>query len=60
MAFQRLIRFVDTDGNTWFGDAKAAQSVGAGDEVEILEGNIGRGFTRIEQRRRIQKVVFPL
>lgn len=56
MSFQRLVRFVNAEGNASFGDLKSAPSgdlVGA--EVEVLEGSIEEGLKPTGRSDNIQK-----
>lgn len=58
MPFSRLIRFVDTDGATNFGDLGNDLKVQAetGVEVEVLTGSISKGFEKNGERKKIKQV----
>lgn len=57
MSFQRLVRFVNAEGTTSFGDLKT-EATGdlTGAEVEVLEGDIQSGFRGTGRTDKIQKV----
>lgn len=57
MSFQRLVRFINAEGVTRFGDLKSEPSgdlIGA--EVEVLEGDLDKGFQSTGKTDKIQKV----
>lgn len=57
MAFQRLVRFVNAEGKTQYGDLKS-QPTGdlVGAEVDVLEGDIDSGFTATGRTEKIKEV----
>jgi hypothetical protein len=57
MAFQRLVRFVNAEGKTQYGDLKS-QPTGdlVGAEVEVLEGDVDSGFTATGRTEKIKEV----
>jgi transcription initiation factor TFIIH subunit 2 len=61
MSFQRLVRFVNAQGTTSFGDLKSeAKGDLKGAEVEILEGDIENGFRGTGRTDKIEKLLCPL
>ncbi|KAF4424112.1 Fumarylacetoacetate hydrolase domain-containing protein 2-like protein [Colletotrichum fructicola] len=61
MSFDRLIRFVDGEGRTSYGDlAKplAAKEI-IGIQVNVVVGNLQYGFTRTNEKRTVAKVRIP-
>ncbi len=57
MSFQRLVRFVNAQGTTSFGDLKSEPTSDlTGAEVEVLEGDIENGFRGTGRTDKIQKV----
>ncbi|VBB84483.1 Putative Fumarylacetoacetate hydrolase [Podospora comata] len=61
-SFQRLVRFVNAQGSTKFGDLKTRPTGVslAGAEVEVLEGDVGNGFRGTGKIDKIQKLLCPL
>ncbi|KAH6970553.1 hypothetical protein BKA56DRAFT_622230 [Ilyonectria sp. MPI-CAGE-AT-0026] len=62
MSFDRLIRFVDGEGRTTYGDLKkplAAKDI-VGTEVLVLEGNFQGGFTKTNKKCKVHKLLSPL
>ena len=59
MSFQRLVRFVNAQGATSYGDLKT-EAVGdlTGAEVELLEGDLASGFRGTGRTDTIQKVPY--
>lgn len=58
MSFDRLIRFLDDEGRTTYGNVEkpsAAKDI-IGQEVLVLEGNFQDGFTKTTERRKVSKV----
>jgi transcription initiation factor TFIIH subunit 2 len=57
MAFQRLVRFVNAQGVTSYGDLKG-EPVGdlTGAEVEVLEGDVETGLRGTGRTDKIEKV----
>ncbi|KAK4032702.1 fumarylacetoacetate hydrolase domain-containing protein 2 [Parachaetomium inaequale] len=61
MSFQRLVRFVNAQGTTSFGDLKSEPTGDlAGAEVEVLEGDIEKGFRGTGRTDKIEKLLCPL
>lgn len=61
MSFQRLVRFVNEQGTTLYGDLKSeAPSDLTGVEVDVLDGDIQNGFKSTGRKDRIQKLLCPL
>ncbi|RHZ58696.1 hypothetical protein CDV55_105167 [Aspergillus turcosus] len=62
MSFQRLIRFVSTDGKTLYGDlVKNIPTLEIeGTKVAVLEGDIESGFHRTGAEATVQKLLCPL
>jgi transcription initiation factor TFIIH subunit 2 len=57
MSFQRLVRFVNAQGTTSFGDLRTEPTNDlTGAEVEVLEGDIEKGFRGTGRTDKIQKV----
>jgi transcription initiation factor TFIIH subunit 2 len=57
MSFQRLVRFVNAEGKTQYGDLKKEASGDLiGQEVEVLEGNLDSGFTSTGKTEQIKEV----
>ncbi|KAK4114595.1 hypothetical protein N656DRAFT_776759 [Canariomyces notabilis] len=61
MAFRRLVRFVNAQGVTSYGDLKG-EPVGdlTGAEVEVLEGDVENGLRRTGRTDKIEKLLCPL
>ncbi|KAH9236557.1 hypothetical protein K456DRAFT_1721907 [Colletotrichum gloeosporioides 23] len=62
MSFDRLIRFVDEEGRTSYGDlAKplAAKEI-IGTEVTVVVGTLQYGFTRTNEKRTVAKLLNPV
>ncbi|KAK4182349.1 hypothetical protein QBC35DRAFT_510161 [Podospora australis] len=61
MSFQRLVRFVNAEGATNYGDLKT-EATGdlTGAEVEVLEGDLQTGFRTTGRTDKIQKVLSPV
>ncbi|KAE9580741.1 Fumarylacetoacetate hydrolase domain-containing protein 2 [Colletotrichum fructicola] len=62
MSFDRLIRFVDGEGRTSYGDlAKplAAKEI-IGIQVNVVVGNLQYGFTRTNEKRTVAKLLNPV
>lgn len=58
MSFDRLIRFVDGEGRTAFGNLDkpfAAKEI-IGTEVQVLVGTFQYGFTKTSEKRTVKKV----
>ncbi|KAJ9161076.1 Fumarylacetoacetate hydrolase domain-containing protein 2 [Coniochaeta hoffmannii] len=61
MSFQRLVRFVNEQGRTLYGDLKSeTPSDLTGVEVEVLEGDIQSGFKSTGRKDKISKLLCPL
>ncbi|KAK5655503.1 hypothetical protein OQA88_5774 [Cercophora sp. LCS_1] len=61
MSFQRLVRFVNAEGVTSFGDLKSEPTNDwTGVEVEVLEGDLDKGFQSTGRTDKIQKLLCPL
>ncbi|KAK0726520.1 hypothetical protein B0T21DRAFT_336892 [Apiosordaria backusii] len=62
MSFQRLVRFVNAQGATSFGDLKTTPTTAnlADAEVEVLEGDIDKGLRGTGRVDKIQKLLCPL
>ena len=61
MTFQRLVRFVNAQGATHFGDLKSAPTGDlTGAEVEVLEGDVENGFRGTGRTDKIEKLLSPL
>ncbi len=61
MSFQRLVRFVNAQGVTNFGDLKTEPTGDlTGREVEVLEGDIEGGFRGTGRTDTIQQLLCPL
>jgi 2-keto-4-pentenoate hydratase/2-oxohepta-3-ene-1,7-dioic acid hydratase in catechol pathway len=61
MSFQRLVRFVNAQGATSFGDLKSEPTGDlTGAEVEVLEGDIENGFRGTGRTDKIAKLLSPL
>ena len=57
MSFERLVRFVDAQGVTSYGNLKSEpKSDLFGAEVEVLEGDLEKGFHPTGRTTQIQKV----
>lgn len=58
MSFDRLIRFVDDEGKTSFGNLEKASAANdiVGTKVQVLQGNLENGFTKTDEKRVVQKV----
>lgn len=57
MSFQRLVRFVNAQGATLYGDLKTeATGDFVGAEVEVLDGDVASGFRATGKTDKIQKV----
>jgi transcription initiation factor TFIIH subunit 2 len=58
MAFERLIRFVSSDGQTQYGNLPKQLPTKEieGSEVEILKGDIENGFEQTGQKATVKKV----
>ncbi|KAB5582858.1 hypothetical protein GE09DRAFT_1246746 [Coniochaeta sp. 2T2.1] len=61
MSFQRLVRFVNEQGATQYGDLKV-EATGdlTGQEVEVLEGDVQSGFKATGRTEKISKLLCPL
>ena len=61
MSFQRLLRFVNEQGVTQYGDLKV-EATGdlIGQEVEVLDGDIASGFRATGRTEKISKLLCPL
>ncbi len=61
MSFPRLVRFVNEQGATLYGDLKS-EPIGdlTGAEVEVLEGDIEKGFQNTGRTDKIHKLLCPL
>jgi transcription initiation factor TFIIH subunit 2 len=57
MSFQRLVRFINAEGKTQYGDLKK-EATGdlVGQEVEVLEGDLDSGFTSTGKTEKINEV----
>jgi 2-keto-4-pentenoate hydratase/2-oxohepta-3-ene-1,7-dioic acid hydratase in catechol pathway len=61
MSFQRLVRFVNDQGATQYGDLKSEPTGDlTGQEVEVLEGDLDSGFKSTGRTEKIQKLLAPL
>ncbi|KAH8904820.1 hypothetical protein BR93DRAFT_930243 [Coniochaeta sp. PMI_546] len=61
MSFQRLVRFVNQQGTTLYGDLKSEPAGDlTGAEVEVLEGDIEEGFRSTGRTDKIHKLLCPL
>ncbi|KAL2195295.1 hypothetical protein P885DRAFT_70405 [Corynascus similis CBS 632.67] len=61
MSFERLVRFVDAQGVTSYGNLKSEpKSDLFGAEVEVLEGDLEKGFHPTGRTTQIQKLLCPL
>ncbi|KAK3322655.1 hypothetical protein B0H66DRAFT_554890 [Apodospora peruviana] len=61
MSFQRLVRFVNAEGTTSFGNLKSeVPNDLTGAEVEVLEGDIESGFKSTGRADKISKLLSPL
>lgn len=62
MSFNRLIRFVDDQGRTSYGDLDEAFSAKEiiGKEVQPLVGTLQYGFTKTNEKRVVKKVSLRL
>lgn len=61
MSFQRLVRFVNEQGTTLYGDLKTeAPADLAGVEVDVLEGDVQSGFKSTGRKDKIQQLLCPL
>ncbi|OIW27062.1 hypothetical protein CONLIGDRAFT_621215 [Coniochaeta ligniaria NRRL 30616] len=61
MSFQRLVRFVNGQGKTLYGDLKTEPTGDlTGSEVEVLEGDIDQGFQSTGRTDKIVKLLCPL
>lgn len=61
MTFQRLVRFVNAQGATNFGDLKSEPTGNlTGAEVEVLEGDVENGFRGTGRTDKIEKLLSPL
>lgn len=56
MSFQRLVRFVNEEGKTQYGDLKTATSDFVGADVEVLDGDISSGFKATGRTEKIKEV----
>lgn len=61
MSFQRLVRFVNEHGTTLYGDLKSEPTADlTGAEVEVLEGDVEKGFQSTGRTDKIHKLLCPL
>jgi hypothetical protein len=61
MSFQRLVRFVNEQGTTLYGDLKTeAPADLTGVEVDVLEGDVQSGFKSTGRKDKIQQLLCPL
>lgn len=61
MSFQRLVRFVNEQGTTLYGDLKSEPTADlTGAEVEVLEGDVEKGFQSAGRTDKIHKLLCPL
>lgn len=60
MGFSRLIRFEGDNGSVQYGDLGSSKDVRpeAGQEVDVLSGDIEKGFKKNGDRKSIKKVSF--
>jgi transcription initiation factor TFIIH subunit 2 len=57
MSFQRLLRFVNAEGKTQYGNLKnEATGDLVGQEVEVLEGDLDSGLTPTGRTEQIKEV----
>lgn len=61
-AFSRLIRFEAEDGKTYYGDlAKETPTREIqGAEVDVLEGDVKKGFSKMGSKAKVSKLLCPL
>jgi 2-keto-4-pentenoate hydratase/2-oxohepta-3-ene-1,7-dioic acid hydratase in catechol pathway len=61
MSFQRLLRFVNAEGKTQYGNLKnEATGDLVGQEVEVLEGDLDSGLTPTGRTEQIKELLSPL
>jgi transcription initiation factor TFIIH subunit 2 len=61
-SFSHLIRFQSDDGKTYYGDLTKEVPTREieGSEVEVLEGDVARGFQKSGSKAKVEKLLCPL